>query len=513
MERIQLLYVKNVINRTQNQVQQQLVFFILIENIGYDKQIEVIWAGEDGVWNVLPAAYHSSTGSDKEYWHTQITFPLTEEHSLPGNIQFGLRYRIAGNEYWDSNGGLNFLSEADSGIKLPHNRATQNISFGKSLSNEQQFTAVTFAVDQSINIEKVTIHWTIDNWNTTNKTPCNTKINYWDKEFQSNARNPNQYGTQLWTGQIKHGDAYRLEYSLCCEMTDGQTIWENNYGDNFALQREQLKILILNLHCYQEKNQDEKFTIIAKAINELDIDIVCLQEVAEYWKDGEGDWESNSAKIINDRLPTPFHLHTDWSHLGFDKYREGVAILSRFPLTNHESMYVSDSNDIYDIHSRKVVKAEVNVPCFGSINVFSAHLSWLEDGFQQQFQQLHHWAKNAHTKNTQATMLCGDFNITAGSSGYELVVDSDHYEDQFLAANDQDAFKKIFRVNDAHWHKLLSDDYRIDYIFMNKDSKLQVSSAKVLFTDQDYGMVSDHCGYLMMFEPKVETSEQNEAIK
>jgi maltose 6'-phosphate phosphatase len=80
------------------------------------------------------------------------------------------------------------------------------------------------------------------------------------------------------------------------------------------------------------------------------------------------------------------------------------------------------------------------------------------------------------------------------------VIDSHEYEDQFLAVNEHGIFDKIFRVNDAHWQDLLANDYRIDYIFMKKNSQLKAVSAKVIFTDQDYGRVSDHFGYLMTFE-------------
>ncbi len=505
MDKIQLLYVKNVIIRYHRLVQQQLTFLMLIENASYDKQVDVVWAGEDGVWHTAPVKFHSIQGNNKEYWSTQIDFTLSEEHSLPGNIEFGLRFRVFNEEYWDNNYGQNYTSEADSGIKLAHQQM-QNIGFQSYLNDGQYSMPVSVAVARSFNAEKVTINWSTDNWVTTHETPCQFKKNYWDTELSSNARNPNQYGTQIWTGCINHGDAFRLEYSISCER-DGQVIWENNDGQNYSFQREHLKVLILNLHCYQEENQDEKFTQIANAIDELDIDIVCFQEVAEYWRDGEGDWESNSAKLINDRLQHPFHMHTDWSHLGFDKYREGVAILSRYPLSNHESRYVSDSHDVFDIHSRKVVMAKVHVPYIGQVNVFSAHLSWVEDGFKEQFQKLHDWADHNHTHDVQATLLCGDFNITAGTEGYELVVNTNQYDDQYLAANEQGVFEKIFRVNDAHWQNLLADDYRIDYIFMNRASQLQVTSARVLFTDQDYGRVSDHCGYFMTFEPKIETAD------
>lgn len=504
MDKVKFLYVENVISRSNRKLQQQLTFFMLVENVGYDKELDVVWAGEDGVWRELKASYHSMDGNDHEYWQAQVQLVATEQQSLAGNIQFGMRYRIFGAEYWDNNLGQNYRSEADSGIKLAHQQLVQNISFASAWHDKQEHIPIRVAVDKSFNADYVTIHWTTDNWITTEQSSCQFKRNYWDSEYKSNARNPNQYGVQLWECQINSGDAFRLQYVICCER-DGKLLWENNNGKNYSFQREQLKVLILNLHCYQEENQDEKFTQIAKAINELGADIICLQEVAEYWRDGQGDWESNSAKIINDRLTKPFHLHTDWSHLGFDKFREGVAILSRYPLSHHEAKYVSDSHDVYSIHSRKVVMARAHVPYIGPINVFSAHLSWLEDGFQQQFQRLHEWAEYSHTEDVKATLLCGDFNITAGTSGYEYVVNSNHYDDQYLAANEHGVFEKIFRVNDAHWQHLLAEDYRIDYIFMNKASQLQVTSAKVLFTDDDYGRVSDHCGYFMTFEPKIIT--------
>ncbi|MFW5450149.1 MAG: endonuclease/exonuclease/phosphatase family protein [Methylophagaceae bacterium] len=502
MEKVQLLYVKNIISRQQAKVQQQLTFLMKVENTTYDKKVNIVWAGEEGIWQTLPAKYGGEAGNNNEYWQAKTIIELTDDQSLPGNIKCGVHCQVLDDEFWDNNDGADYISDADSGILLTGNRLIQNVDFGHFLDDGQDSTTVTFVADQSNNIEKSTIHWTDDNWATTQKTPCYLHKDYWNKTYQSNARNPNQYQAQLWSGTIEHGDVSKLKYAICCENAQ-QAIWENNGGYNFSLQGKQLKVLVLNLHCYQEQNQDEKFTTIAQAINELDVDVVCLQEVAEYWRDGEGDWPSNAAKIINDRLTNPFHIYADWSHLGFDKYREGVAILSRFSISNPEARYVSDSDDIYDIHARKVVKAQLNVPHFGLINVFSAHLSWVEDGFQQQFKRLHKWAESRYTEEVKATLLCGDFNITAGTSGYELVVDSNEYEDQYLAANDQGIFDKIFKVHDEKWQDLLADDYRIDYIFMNKASELQVTSAEVIFTEQDgYGRVSDHCGYLMTFEAK-----------
>ncbi len=501
MDEIQLLYVENVITRKNTGVHQTLRFLMRVANVSYDKRVDIIWSGEDQIWQTLPASYNSKLEDGNECWMAQATFELTPAQSLPGNIRFGLRYQAAGAEYWDNKLGSNYSSQADSGIQITGAVPLLNIDFITRFDDLQKNVPITVAVHQYHQADKVTLYWTTDNWEHSHKASCHFKKNYWDKEALSNARNPNQYGTAVWKGWVKIGQAFRLQYSIVLER-DGQSYWDNNYGKNYSISRDPLKVLILNLHCYQEDDQDYKFSQIAKAINELDADVVCLQEVAELWNEGAGDWASNSARIINDRLQTPYHLHTDWAHLGFDKYREGVAVLSRYDFIKHDARYVSDSHDAFSIHSRKVVMAQVNVPYIGLINVFSAHLSWMEDGFSGQFTRLCEWAETTYSPQVDATLLCGDFNITAGSEGYQLVVDAHQYDDQYLAANSQGVFDRIFRVNDAHWQNYLAEDYRIDYIFLNKNSNLKVTSAKVLFTEQDYGRVSDHCGYFMTFEPK-----------
>ncbi len=501
MANIQLLYVENIISRKKKIVQQSLSFFVCVENLGFNKQIDIAWTGEDGLWHTLAAHFHSKRGETQELWCAEFKQTQTAKKPLPGTIQFGLRYRLNGKEHWDNNNGWNYSSEADSGIQTAEDYPLLNLGFVNRLTDAQKSIPITVAVGQSLATKKVIIYWSKDNWQHTFKTPCFLKKNHWQKSAGSAAANPNQYGIQIWTGRLNFGNAFRVQYCIACEGQE-QTLWDNNGGNNYVLSRKPLAVMILNLHCYQEDNQDYKLSQIAKAINERQADIVCLQEVAEHWNNGAGDWESNSAKIINDRLRRPYHLYTDWSHLGFDKYREGVAILTRFPLSGQESRYVSDSHDAYSIHSRKVVMTQIELPYLGLMNVFSAHLSWIEDGFKEQFKRLSEWAENRQSDEVKATLLCGDFNIAAGSEGYSLVVDAHQYDDQFLAANSPGVFDKIFKVNDPHWQHYLADDYRIDFIFMHKDSELKVTSGTVLFTDGDYGRVSDHCGYLMTFEPK-----------
>jgi len=500
MEKIKLLYVENLITRQATVVHQRLSLAMLVENLAYEKIVEVRWAGEDGVWHTLAATYHSSVDHEREYWVARKTFTLIASKSLPGNIRFALRYRVLGKEYWDNNHGADYSIQADSGIRLAHEIPVLNIRYEKDVAEGQTVLPITVAVRQSLDPERVTIAWTTDSWRTSQSAPCQFRRNYWDTEYRSSARNPNHYGFQIWDGALKLDDAGRLRYRITCDAKKG-AFWDDNFGKGYSVYRGLLRVLILNLHCYQEEDQDYKLSQIARAINDLDVDVVCLQEVAELWNNGLGDWSTNSARLINDRLKAPYHLVTDWSHLGFDRYREGVAILSRYPIARHDARYVSESHDPYSIHSRKVVMAQIRVPQVGLVNVFSSHLSWWDDGFPEQFERLREWAASEHTRHVRATMLCGDFNIKAGSKGYELVVNSNEYDDQYLAANAPQVFRMIFEARDPHWYHYLEDDHRIDYVFLRKASDLTVTSGRAVFTDEDYGRVSDHCGYVVTFEP------------
>jgi len=501
MDELTLRYVENLITRHTTAVQQTLSFLVLVKNLAYEKRVEVRWAGEDGVWHTLPASHHSSVDDEKEYWVARKAFTLGPDESLPGNVRFALHYRVGGKEYWDNNRGNDYSVQADSGIEVARDIPVLNIRFTNDVTEGRHILPVAVAVAQRLGAERVTVNWTNDNWRTTHDAPCRFTRTYWDDEFRSNARNPNHYGVQIWNGALKLDVPGRIRYRITCDTRQG-VFWDDNFGKTYSIRRGLLKVLILNLHCYQEDNQDLKLLHIARAIAELDVDVVCLQEVAELWNNGMGDWATNAARIINERLGSPYHLVTDWSHLGFDRYREGVAILSRHPIAKHEGRYVSNSHDPYSIHSRKVVMAQIRVPQVGLVNVFSSHLSWWDDGFAEQFETLTQWARNEHTSDVSATLLCGDFNVKAGSKGYQLVVSSSEYDDQYLAVSSPEVFRLIFEVKDSRWLRRLDDDHRIDYVFLRKSSALCATAGREVFTDKDYGRVSDHCGYLMTFELK-----------
>src|SRR5271166_335609 len=212
MKAIQLLQARNTISRHKQRLHQELVFVILVENIAFDKLVEVHWAGEDKVWHTLQAEYHSSDGTNREVWRAEATFNPSDDASLPGDVEFALRYRVRGEDYWDNNETRNYFSNADSGVLLEQSARLLNIDFNPILQAGQRCCLITVAVRHSLQPKRVYIHWTTDNWRSTQVTPCFFYRMHWDKSRRSGARNPNRYDTSIWISQIKP-TAVRLSFS------------------------------------------------------------------------------------------------------------------------------------------------------------------------------------------------------------------------------------------------------------------------------------------------------------
>jgi len=491
---IQHLYAENIISRSANERNQRLGFCVAVENRAYDKRVEIHWGTRDGVWRVLPANFARTCGTRHEVWEAEVHFLSgADDNGLPGDIFFAARATMMGADYWDSNQGDNYTILADSGVLVSEAFPLLALKVQTLLRPTDAFLPITVAVHQSLFPKKVYVRWSTDHWRTTYTTECYFWRRHWEKHHASHAQNPNDCGTSIWVTHLPANQAYRIEYAIGCE-TPELTVWDNSFGKNYIARHGRLKVLTLNLHCYQEANQNAKLSIIAKAIDDHDADIVCLQEVAEPWDNGMIVEEANTAKLIRQRLKQPYHLVTDWSHRGFDVYREGCAILSRHEIVMADSGYISSDRDENSIHARKVVMTQIAVPFVGLVNVFSCHLSWWQDGFREQFEALKAWANEKHSSAVVATLLLGDFNAKTGSEGYLLVTGNGDFEDQFLKAQRTDAKHK---PNPS----TLPNDGRIDFIFLKKSSTLDVKTAKVLFTDADYGQVSDHPGFYAEFEP------------
>lgn len=277
----------------------------------------------------------------------------------------------------------------------------------------------------------------------------------------------------------------------------------------------EISLLTLNLHTYQQHprhcpfetmhHHEREVHIIAEAIAQQHIDIICFQEVGEYLHDPinhpYGESPSNMAFRICQRLRSWgrwYHIHQDWSHVGFHRWREGTAILSRYPMQHNYSAYVSYDQRKDNYMSRNITVSCIEVPWFGLLHIANVHLSWAHHGFFEEYHRLRNLIDSRRHFGVKGELLVGDFNAPAGSHAYNHIVGHGEYVDQFHELHPQRFYQPSYRGQIHGWE--YGPPQRIDYIFKRNHHPLRVKSMDVIFNDHYYPAVSDHFGYLARFQ-------------
>jgi len=276
-----------------------------------------------------------------------------------------------------------------------------------------------------------------------------------------------------------------------------------------------LSLLTLNLHTYQEHphhccfetmhRHEREVDIIASAIAHLKIDVICFQEVGEYMHDPitfpYGESPSNMAFRICTRLRKWgfwYHIHQDWSHIGFHRWREGTAIMSRYPMHHNYSTYVSIDRRKDNYMSRNITVSCVDIPHFGLLHITNAHLSWAHHGFFEEYNNLLKLINSRLHFGVKGDLIVGDFNAPSGGHAYNHIVGNGLYVDQFHELYPERFYEPSYHGQIDGWKN--SSPKRIDYIFKRNGHPLRIKSMEIIFNNHFYPIVSDHFGYLAKFQ-------------
>lgn len=256
-----------------------------------------------------------------------------------------------------------------------------------------------------------------------------------------------------------------------------------------------MKILTLNCHSWQEENQLDKIKYLAKTIHEKDYDVIALQEVSQGINSKikfSNIKEDNFALVLLNEIKKlgneNFEFVWDFAHIGYDKYEEGVAILTKHHILKKDSLYLTKSHDKNFWKTRKIVKAQIQYK-EESISFYSCHLGWWhdeEEGFKFQADKL-----LEDLKKDKTCVLMGDFNNDAfiKNEGYDYLMDKGLKDTYFMAfAKD----KGVTTIGEIDGWEGNTKDMRLDLILCNKD--LNVEYSNVIFNGNNKKKVSDHYG-------------------
>lgn len=174
-------------------------------------------------------------------------------------------------------------------------------------------------------------------------------------------------------------------------------------------------------------------------------------------------------------------------HIGYDRYDEGVALLTKTAPIATKTIHFSETSAYDDYHTRQAVGVQLaNNDWF-----FSIHSGWWQsDGSEFSYQ----WQKLTSTLATLAgrQFLLGDFNNPAHLSkqGYARILADGWYDTYNLASHKDDGVTVSGTIDG--WRENQADDKRIDFIFCNQ--KVDVHEARSVFNGRHEPVISDHYG-------------------
>lgn len=256
-----------------------------------------------------------------------------------------------------------------------------------------------------------------------------------------------------------------------------------------------MKLLTLNCHSWQEENQLEKIRYLAQTIKEKSYDVIAFQEVSQSI-DAESISDSlkkdNYGRVVLDELKKlgvlNYELIWDFSHLGYEEYEEGLAILTKHPISKTDSFFITQSQDTNHWKTRKIVGTTI-IYEDKPLSFYSCHLGWWndeEEPYQDQVDAL--WER---VQREERFFLMGDFNSPAHveNEGYQYLLSKGLYDTYELAEEKDSGTTVMGKI--AGWREN-NQGLRIDYIFASE--KLSIKQSNILFNGLNGPVISDHFG-------------------
>ncbi|MDN6640904.1 MAG: endonuclease/exonuclease/phosphatase family protein [Tetragenococcus sp.] len=278
-----------------------------------------------------------------------------------------------------------------------------------------------------------------------------------------------------------------------------------------------MKVLTLNVHGWMENNSIEKIRQLAKTIVKNNYDVVALQEVNQPMDGPEINHErfvvpahevnpiplkvgNYAGALIKELEALGSYYFWSWSanHIGYDRYDEGLAILSKSPQKT-ETINISQTTAYNSIHTRNVLKSKLAISGEKWI-IFNGHFSWWQDVghllFKKEWDIVRTYLEE--TENSKV-IFTGDFNNEASVSneGYEYVLKTTPFlNDSYTTAKVKYGYATVPGEIDG-WKGAVNDK-RIDYVFVS--NRLDVQTNNVIFDGNHENIVSDHFGIEVTLE-------------
>lgn len=273
-----------------------------------------------------------------------------------------------------------------------------------------------------------------------------------------------------------------------------------------------MKILTLNCHSLEEENYQDKLEAFVLEVVTRKPAVIALQEVNQSMaskavteaidcgycacQSGVVLKEDNHALNVAKRLKSMgYPMYWTWTPAkkGYDKYEEGLALFSVYPIEKVEQIYTTVSKDFNNWKVRKALSA-VCTAGGKKLQFISVHMGWWED-MEEPF--ISQWEKLETLEEKDACcFVMGDFNSPASerNAGYDYII-SKGWKDTYSLAKSKDEGFTVCKKIDGWKDRKASKNMRIDFIFTRNSPR--VENSYVVFNGKNGQIVSDHFGVII----------------
>ncbi len=280
-----------------------------------------------------------------------------------------------------------------------------------------------------------------------------------------------------------------------------------------------MKLLTLNAHSLAEENYPQKLMEFISAVLTERPEVIALQEVNQslseaaalrsmngYVPCGDGivirrdNHVYKAAEMLRER-----GLGYFWTWLpikkGYDRFDEGIAVMSLSPILETDTLTVSSSDDYESWKTRKILG--IRTESLPDEWFYSVHFGRWDDPDEPFRCQWRRTATHVHTGRLDCAWLMGDFNAPAEVRGesYDMIKNS-YWQDTFELAQTKSGAATVSGSIDG-WHDIPTEEngMRIDQIWCSK--KAVITSSETVFNGGRYPVISDHFGVMVNYERSI----------
>lgn len=254
------------------------------------------------------------------------------------------------------------------------------------------------------------------------------------------------------------------------------------------LQHERIVIGNYNLHGIQD-NDTSRFPEIAAELAFHSVDICGLQEVISGC--GIEDTSYQIARHVSSSDGATFSTYWAYCHKFYDRYPEGISILSRYPMENPQilSLDVTLKKGAKPLMPRYALAAEIGVRgyrvLFTTLHLDHHPLPTMRTA--QAGVLVNALKKHFTLKDFKAIIITGDFNARENSMCLRF----------FKRQGFKDTYRSLFKTG-GNTFPSSEPVERIDYILLKGDSTVENS-----FLVMHNPSLSDHLGIITVISPHV----------